>query len=241
MSTNPRGAIELIEPAELLQRNREWAIGKVAEQPDFFADLSAQQSPEFLWIGCSDSRVPANQIVGLAPGEVFVHRNIANVVVQSDMNCLSVIQFAVEVLGVRHILVVGHHGCGGVAAALGTKRFGLIDNWLRPIQEVARRYQAVLDAAGGEVATLECLAELNVLAQTANVCRTTIVQDAWARGQELSVHGWIYSLGDGILRDLGMSPAAAGLVDEAFEAALKRVAAGYSPSRNHARRGILQP
>lgn len=216
----------MIDPTELLRLNREWAATTVALEPEFFAELSAQQSPEFLWIGCSDSRVPANQIVGLAPGEVFVHRNIANVVVQSDMNCLSVIQFAVEVLKVRHILVVGHHGCGGVAAAWGTRRYGLIDNWLRPIQEVARQHCAILEAAGDEPAILERLAELNVLSQVVNVCRTTIVQDAWARGQELAVHGWIYGLCDGILRDLGMNPATAAGIDDEFAAALQRVAAG---------------
>jgi carbonic anhydrase len=185
----------------LLENNKKWAKDIEARIPGFFGKLKDQQRPEYLWIGCSDSRVPANEIVGLLPGEIFVHRNVANVVVHSDLNCLSVVQFAVEVLQVKHIIVVGHYGCGGVRAALDGKRHGLIDNWLRHIQDVARDHQAEIDAISGE-ARYDRLAELNVLAQRKNVIETTIVQDAWARGQNLAVHGWIYSLEDGGIRVL---------------------------------------
>lgn len=187
--------------SRLFENNQNWANGAKSADPDFFDNLANQQSPEYLWIGCSDSRVPANQITGLAPGEVFVHRNIANVVVHSDFNCLSVLEFAVHVLGVKHVIVCGHYGCGGVAAAMEDHRLGLIDNWLRHIRDVRQKHEAILDAIDDEKKRLEKLCELNVIEQVYNVCHTTIVQDAWERGQELSVHGWIYSLKDGLLRD----------------------------------------
>lgn len=170
--------------------------------PDFFTDLSGQQNPEYLWIGCSDSRVPANQIVGMPPGQVFVHRNIANIVVHTDLNCLSVIQFAVEVLKIQHIVVCGHYGCGGVRAALENREHGLIDNWLRHLRDVYRYHQDQFEVLEGESEILDLLCELNVKEQVANVCHTTIVQNAWKAGQELTVHGWIYRLEDGLLRDL---------------------------------------
>jgi len=186
----------------LLEKNRAWAEGVRAENPDFFRDLSKQQSPQYLWIGCSDSRVPANQIVGLLPGELFVHRNVANVVVHTDFNCLSVMQYAVDVLKVKHIIVCGHYGCGGVQAAMNNLRFGLIDNWLRHVQDVMQKREAQLSGIEGEAARLDRLCELNVVEQVLNVGQTTIVQNAWERGQELAVHGWVYGLHDGILRDL---------------------------------------
>ena len=191
--------------ADLLANNRAWAAEQVARDPGFFAGLAERQSPEFLWIGCSDSRVPANQIVGLAPGEVFVHRNVANVVVHTDLNCLSVLQYAVDVLCVRHVIVCGHYGCGGVRAALDGARHGLIDNWLRHVGDVVERHQAELDALAEDAQRFDRLCELNVVEQVANVCQTTVVEDAWARGQELTVHGVVYGLGDGLLRDLGVS------------------------------------
>jgi carbonic anhydrase len=189
----------------LLARNRQWASEQTQSDPQFFTRLALQQAPRYLWIGCSDSRVPANQILGLVPGEIFVHRNVANVVVHSDLNCLSVVQYAVEVLRVRDIIVCGHYGCGGVAAALADQKLGLIDNWLRHVQDVRRRHVATLEAAGPAQMQLNRLCELNVVAQTVNVAETTVVQDAWARGQELAVHGLIYGLDDGILRQLGLS------------------------------------
>jgi len=189
----------------LIGNNREWAQSTLERDPDFFATLAHQQAPEYLWIGCSDSRVPANQIVGLLPGEMFVHRNVANVVVHTDLNCLSVMQFAVDVLRVKHILVVGHYGCGGVQAALEERRLGLIDNWLRHVQDVAIKHRAELDAISGDADRLARLCELNVIEQVANVCQTTVVQDAWHRGNDLTVHGWIYGIADGIVRDLGVS------------------------------------
>jgi carbonic anhydrase len=191
----------------LLARNRQWAGEQTRSDPQFFTRLALQQAPRYLWIGCSDSRVPANQILGLVPGEIFVHRNVANVVVHSDLNCLSVVQYAVEVLRVRDIIVCGHYGCGGVAAALADQKLGLIDNWLRHVQDVGRRHADALAAAGSAQRQLNRLCELNVLAQTVNVAETTVVQDAWARGQELAVHGLIYGLDDGILRQLGLSLA----------------------------------
>ena len=188
----------------LLRNNREWAERVSREDPGFFERLSKQQAPKYLWIGCSDSRVPANQVVDLAPGEVFVHRNIANVVVHTDLNCLSVIQFAVDVLKVEHILVVGHYGCGGVHAALTGARVGLADNWIRHVGDVAEQHSELLAGAGDEPLRHDRLCELNALEQVANVCQTTIARDAWDRGQELAVHGWIYSLQDGRLRELGI-------------------------------------
>lgn len=189
---------------KLFEQNRAWAERIKQEDPTFFQRLSEQQTPEILWIGCSDSRVPANQLLKLAPGEVFVHRNIANVVVHTDLNCLSVIQYAVEVLKVRHIIVCGHYGCGGVQAALGNQEFGLIDNWLRHIKDVYRFHKAAVDECESDRQKLNKMCELNVIEQVANVCHTTIVQRAWKSGQELSVHGWIYSIEDGILKDLAV-------------------------------------
>ncbi len=186
---------------ELFDNNRQWAERVERDHPGFFKALSQQQSPEYLWIGCSDSRVPANEIVGMLPGELFVHRNVANVVAQTDFNCLSVLQYAVEVLQVRHIIVCGHYGCGGVKAALTSHRHGLIDNWLSSIKDIYNRHQVQFEALDEEQ-RVDRLCELNVIEQVHNVCRTTIVQDAWDRGQELSVHGWIYGIKDGRLRDL---------------------------------------
>jgi carbonic anhydrase len=191
---------------ELFDNNRAWAAEMVAGDPNFFSRLAEHQSPEYLWIGCSDSRVPANQIVGLAPGEVFVHRNVANVVVHTDLNCLSVLQYAVDVLAVKHVIVCGHYGCGGVAAVLHGARHGLIDNWLRHVMDVAEMYAAELEALP-EDARHDRLCELNVVEQAVNVCQTTIVVDAWARGQELAVHAVVYGLQDALLRDLGVSIA----------------------------------
>jgi carbonic anhydrase len=190
---------------ELFENNRRWCEKILAQDPGFFEALSHQQSPQYLWIGCSDSRVPANQVVGLLPGEIFVHRNVANLVVHSDLNCLSVLQFAVDVLGVEHVIVCGHYGCGGVQAALRDDRHGLVDNWLRHIRDTARVHRAELDALPDGQARADRLCELNVIAQAGNVCETTIVADAWARGRRLAVHGWIYRLDDGLLRDLGIT------------------------------------
>lgn len=189
----------------LLESNRQWAEQITAEQPDFFKQLARQQKPELLWIGCADSRVPANEIMGLMPGEVFVHRNVANLVVHTDLNCLSVIQFAVDVLKVKHIIVTGHYGCGGVAAALSNQRLGLIDNWLRHIQDVLKIYRRYFDALPDEMTKLNRLCEVNVMAQVLNLAETTIVQNAWERGQAVSLHGWIYGLDNGILKDLDVT------------------------------------
>jgi len=188
--------------SRLFDNNRAWAAEMTRQGPDFFQRLSRQQAPDYLWIGCSDSRVPANQIVGLPPGELFVQRNVANVVVHTDLNCLSTLQFAVDVLRVRHVIVCGHYGCGGVLAALRDDHLGLIDNWLRHVQDVLRRHRAQIDALATEAERHHRLCELNVIEQVAHVAQTTIVRDAWARGQEVAVHGWIYGLGDGLLRDL---------------------------------------
>jgi carbonic anhydrase len=188
--------------ANLFENNRNWAASIKKIQPDFFQKLSEQQTPEYLWIGCSDSRVPANEIVGLMPGEIFVHRNVANVVVHTDCNCLSVLQYAVDVLKVKHIMVVGHYGCGGVRAAMGNQKLGLIDNWLRNIKDIYRQHREKLEAIADEEQRVNLLCELNVVEQVNNVCHTTIVQDAWDRGQELAVHGWIYSIRNGALKDL---------------------------------------
>ena len=189
----------------LFDNNREWAERIEREQPGFFEALARQQNPEYLWIGCADSRVPANEIINLPPGEVFVHRNIANVVVHTDLNCLSVIQYAVEVLKVKHIIVCGHYGCGGVAASMDEASHGLIDNWLRHIRDVYRYHRDDLDAIEDPVRRRNRLCELNVIEQVSNVCNTTVVRDAWAAAQDLTVHGWIYSLEDGLLRDLGVT------------------------------------
>jgi carbonic anhydrase len=186
----------------IFENNHAWADEISAREPEFFRALARQQSPEYLWIGCSDSRVPATQLAGLSPGEMFVHRNVANLVVHTDLNCLSVMQYAVDVLRVRHVIVCGHYGCGGVQAALEGASFGLIDNWLRHVQDVIGKHAAALEEAGEAAARLKLLCELNVVEQVWNVCRTTVVQSAWERGQELSVHGWVYGLEDGLLRDL---------------------------------------
>jgi len=186
----------------LLENNRAWARKITAQQPDFFQTLSKQQSPEYLWIGCSDSRVPANEIVKLMPGELFVHRNVANVVVHTDLNCLSVMQYAVEVLKVKHIILCGHYGCGGVKAALHGYKLGLIDNWLRHVQDVRQKHATLLAGVTDESQRFDKLCELNVIEQVSNVCQTTIVQNAWECNQELAVHGWIYGLSDGLLTDL---------------------------------------
>jgi carbonic anhydrase len=191
------------ELPELFENNRRWAADRIARQPDFFARLKAQQAPKYLWIGCSDSRVPANEIVGLQPGELFVHRNVANVVVHTDLNCLSVLQYAVDVLKVAHVIVCGHYGCGGVRAALDGSKQGLIDNWLRHVQDVHAKHHVQVDNAGDLEARANRLCEVNVLEQAMHVCKTTVVQDAWDRGQPLAVHAWIYGLEDGRLRDLG--------------------------------------
>jgi carbonic anhydrase len=198
---------------DLLRNNREWAARITEQDPSFFQSLARQQSPRYLWIGCSDSRVPANEIVGLKPGELFVHRNVANIVVHTDLNCLSVIQYAVDVLHVDHIIVCGHYGCGGIAAAHSNRTLGLIDNWLRHAQDVMQKHRSLLDSLPDEESRLRKVCELNVIEQVTNVAQTTIVQQAWERGQELEVHGLIYALSDGLVRDLGVtiyrgSPAA---------------------------------
>jgi carbonic anhydrase len=203
----------------LLDNNAGWAANAVKHDPTFFSRLQQQQAPEYLWIGCSDSRVPANEIVGLAPGELFVHRNVANLVVHTDLNCLSVLQYAVDVLGVKHVIVTGHYGCGGVKAAYDAARFGLIDNWLRHVEDVKQRHEEALRSLPPERA-LNRLCELNVIEQARHVCETTIVQDAWARGRSVDVHGWIYGLGDGRLRELGFLATASDQVDRAYRAAL---------------------
>ena len=187
---------------QLFANNRAWAAAMVAQDPAFFQRLSQQQAPTFLWIGCSDSRVPATQLVDVLPGEMFVHRNVANVVVHTDLNCLSVLHYAVDVLQVRHIIVCGHYGCGGVQAALHSRKFGLIDNWLRHVQDVRNKHAALLAACRDEAHQLNRLCALNVIEQVVNVCQTTIVQQAWERGQALAVHGWIYGIADGLLQDL---------------------------------------
>jgi carbonic anhydrase len=188
----------------LFDKNKSWADGIKKSDPEFFTKLSEQQSPEYLWIGCSDSRVPANQIVDLLPGEIFVHRNIANLVIHTDLNCLSVIHYAVEVLKVKHIIVCGHYGCSGINAAMENKEHGLIDNWLRNIKDMYRNHQNKIDALKNKSAKINLLCELNVIEQVKNVCHTTIVQSAWKSGQKLAVHGWIYSIEDGILKDLNV-------------------------------------
>ncbi|MBB6048635.1 carbonate dehydratase [Armatimonas rosea] len=203
----------------LFESNRAWSERLHQQDPDFFQTLSQQQFPAYLWIGCSDSRVPANQIVGLLPGELFVHRNIANLVVHTDLNCLSVMQFAVDLLKVRHIIVCGHYGCSGVGAALRGDRLGLSDNWLRHVEDVRQKHATTLSTLPPDE-THDRLCELNVIEQVVNVCQTTIARDAWERGQELSVHGWVYGLQDGLLRDLDATATHAGEVFPAYERAL---------------------
>jgi len=190
---------------ELLEKNRQWAEEIKASDPQFFNSLAQQQTPRYLWIGCSDSRVPATQLVGLKPGDMFVHRNVANVVVHTDFNCLSVLQFAVDVLNVSHVIVCGHYGCGGVKAAMDNLQLGLIDNWLRHVQDVMHNHNEELATIVDDGRRLDRLCELNVSDQVLNVSKTTIVQNAWSRGQELAIHGWIYGISDGLLRDLNIS------------------------------------
>ena len=211
--------------ASLFDQNRAWADRMKADQPDFFQRLAKAQSPKYLWIGCADSRVPANQIVGLLPGEIFVHRNVGNVVVHTDLNCLSAMQFAVDVLRVEHLLVVGHYGCGGVGAALVGQRLGLVDNWLRHIQDVRHKHADRIEAAL-EAERADVLCELNVIEQVVNVCQTTIVQDAWTRGQAVTVHGWIYALEDGLIRDLRIGVGSAGELGPAYSRAIAAVDGG---------------
>ena len=200
----------------LFANNRTWAARVTARDPHFFQTLSMQQSPKYLWIGCADSRVPANEIVGLLPGELFVHRNVANVVVHSDLNCLSVLQYAVDVLKVEHVIVCGHYGCGGVQMVEANRSVGLVDNWLRHVQDVRERHRPFVDACDNAEDRVDRLCELNVIEQVRNVCQTTVVHDAWQRGQELSVHGWIYALQDGLLRDLAITVAGAGELEDAY-------------------------
>lgn len=217
----------------LFPQNRAWSEGIRARRPDFFSTLAQQQSPEYLWIGCSDSRVPANEIVGLLPGELFVHRNVANLVIHTDLNCLSVLQYAVDVLQVKHVIVCGHFGCGGVAAAFRDERHGLIDNWLRHIQEVGHRHEALLAAAADPGEALDRLCALNVISQAVNVCHSTVVRQAWARGQALTVHAWIYGLSDGLLQDLGFAVAGEPELDASHARAVARVAAWPQPGPPH--------
>ncbi|MDP2254437.1 MAG: carbonate dehydratase [Polaromonas sp.] len=209
---------------DLFARNRAWAAQMEHDRPGFFTNLKSQQNPKYMWIGCSDSRVPANQITGLEPGEVFVHRNVANVVVHSDLNCLSTIQFAVDQLKVEHLMVVGHYGCGGVNAALKNLRMGLVDNWLRHIKDVRDRHCAILQAAPPE-ARLDILCELNVIEQVMNVAQTTVMQDAWARGQRVSLHGWVYGLKDGLLQDLHITLDSLEGIESLYRAAIAGVSA----------------
>ena len=208
---------------DLFEHNRRWAKGVEAQQPGFFTRLSEQQTPRYMWIGCSDSRVPANQITGLEPGEVFVHRNVANVVVHSDLNALSTVQFAVERLGVSHVMVVGHYGCSGVQAALEGARIGLADNWLRHVQDVRDRHIHLLNALAPEHRA-NALCELNVLEQVVNVCQSTVMQDAWARSQDIQVHGWVYGLRDGLLKDLMLTVSGSSSILPLYRAAVEGVA-----------------
>jgi carbonic anhydrase len=207
---------------DLLKRNRAWAAGVEARQPGFFRALAAQQAPRYLWIGCADSRVPANEIVDLAPGELFVHRNVANVVVHTDFNCLSVLQFAVDVLKVEHVIVVGHYGCGGIRAALEGTPLGLIDNWLRHVQDVAAKHREALTRLADAARRVDRLCELNVIEQVVNVARTTIVSDAWQRAQPLTLHGFVYGLKDGLLQDLGIEADSHAALEARYKASVAR-------------------
>lgn len=210
----------------LFAQNRAWAESIRARDPEFFITLARQQSPEYLWIGCSDSRVPANEIINLMPGEVFVHRNVANVVVHTDLNCLSVIQFAIDVIQVKHIIVCGHYGCSGVRAALRCERIGIADNWLRHVQDVAEQHRGCLHAIAGDASRANRLCELNVLEQARHVCQTSIVRDAWHRGQPLTVHSWIYGLNDGLIRSLGISASSLEEFGAQHQAAVDAASAG---------------
>jgi carbonic anhydrase len=215
---------------DLLDRNRAWAASIKAQDPDFFSKLSKQQSPEYLWIGCSDSRVPANQIVGLLPGEIFVHRNIGNVVVHTDFNCLSVIHFAVAMLKVKHIIVCGHYGCGAVQAALGHNQLGLVDNWLRHIKDVYSKHHQTLESISDNSARLKRLCELNVIEQVNNICHTTVIQEAWRAGQELSVRGWIYGIDNGLIKDLKVNIST-----------LDEIVPIYRMATHHSEAGLVSP
>jgi carbonic anhydrase len=217
MAKTPTG----LTAADLFERNRKWAAEMVQEDPGFFKDLASQQSPEYLWIGCSDSRVPANELVGMAPGELFVHRNIANVVVHSDLNALAVLQFAVDVLKVKHIILCGHYGCSGVGAALNNVRVGLADNWLGHVRDVREKHGKYLGKVSGVAATNR-LVELNVAEQIINIAQTTIVRDAWERGQDLTIHSWVYGVHDGLLRDLGITVRSQAEIQPKLQAVLQR-------------------
>jgi carbonic anhydrase len=221
---------ELQELQDLLVNNKRWAADTEARSPGFFSRLLEQQTPQYLWIGCADSRVPANELVNLLPGELFVHRNVANVVVHSDLNCLSVMQFAVDALKVQHIIVVGHSNCGGVKSALLDTRVGLVDNWLRHVQDVRNHHLEWLEQLHPEQ-RVNALCELNVLEQARNACQTTVVQDAWARGQQIAVHGWVYGLHNGLLEDLCINVSAPEQLAEAFKKALRAVKQRYENAR----------
>jgi carbonic anhydrase len=220
------------ELVRLFENNRAWTEQIHAEDPEFFLKLSHQQAPEYLWIGCSDSRVPANEIVGLLPGELFVHRNVANLVVHTDLNCLAVMQYAVDILKVKHLIVCGHYGCGGVYAAMKSMRLGLIDNWIRHLQDVRVKHEDYLASIDDEDTRCDRLCELNVIEQVVNVCQTTVVQDAWARGQEVAVHSWIYGLTDGTLRDLGMCVKSGDALAAAYSEATESTKRREAPSRH---------
>ena len=209
--------------AHLFDNNRRWAQRTTNQDPTFFSNLAEQQNPEYLWIGCADSRVPANELIGLQPGEVFVHRNIANIIVPSDLNCLSVLQYAVDVLKVKHVIICGHYGCGGVAAAFHNRRVGLVDNWLRHIHDTKAKYHALLSTTD-EKANLDRLCELNVIDQVFSAAQTTIIQDAWARGQSVTVHGWVYDLHDGLLHSLGLEVSSADDLQQQSQAVFQRMA-----------------
>ena len=217
------------ELQELFDNNRGWARRTEEREPGFFSRLLKQQAPQYLWIGCSDSRVPANELVGLLPGELFVHRNVANVVVHSDLNCLSVVQYAVDVLKVEHVIVVGHSGCGGVSAALSDRRVGVADNWIRHVKDVINKHEAWLETVPPE-GRVDALCELNVVEQALNVCHTTVVQDAWQRGQPLVVHGWVYALANGRLQDLTMTVTGPSQMEVAYRQALAAVKARHAPA-----------
>jgi carbonic anhydrase len=214
--------------AELFDSNQQWAASTTARDPGFFTRLMAQQKPQYLWIGCSDSRVPANEILGLPPGDVFVHRNVGNVVAHGDLNALSVMQFAVDALHVQHVMVVGHIGCSGVRAALLDQRIGLVDNWLRHVTDVRNQHRPFLDSLADDERRMQALCELNVLEQAYNVCQTTVLQDAWARGQTVVVHGWVYGLHNGLLEDLQMTVTQAGDVEPAYQRALADIHARFN-------------
>ena len=221
--------------SELFESNRRWADDVQKRTPDFFTRLLTQQVPQYLWIGCADSRVPANEILGLLPGDVFVHRNVANVVVHSDLNALSVMQYAVDMLKVRHIIVVGHYGCGGVTAALQNRRIGLADNWIRHVQDVRNKHRAWMDGMPDEEMRLRALCELNVLEQSLNVCETTVVQDAWERGQSVVVHGWVYGLHNGLIEDLKMTVSNADEVLAAYGLAIGALKNRFDSERKQGR------